>query len=506
MTTFAAVDIGSNAMRLAIGTFDKKGNLTILATQRAPVRLGGDVFRSGKLSPATMENGVAAFLEFESLLRAHNVTVCRAVATSALRDAKNSQIFLDRVRRATGIEIEIISGDEEARLIYGAVSKLVPLGAGTSLLLDIGGGSVELTLINRGAIIFSESVNLGTVRLLEMVREKKNSEVVMSRLLRQYAQRIRTQIARTNKVRKITRLIGTGGNIDTLGDLRKSVLKKKGSRSIHRMELLRLMKILQGMTVAERIERLKLRPDRADVIMPAMALVAGVMNESKVSTLTIPRTGLRDGVLFDLFEQHRSSEQSTSLQRNVENVLPYAVELGRRYSFDETHAYHAVKLSLQIFDQLKSVHKLGGEERALLEVAALLHDVGYFINSNDHNKHSEYILRSSHFPGLSDSQRELVALIARYHRGDLPSNRDDTFAALSKSGKRTVTVLAAIIRLVEELDREHLKRIGSLKLRRRGATVTLKLPSRSPLLVERIGAESRKTALEECLGLSISIE
>jgi exopolyphosphatase/guanosine-5'-triphosphate,3'-diphosphate pyrophosphatase len=306
-------------------------------------------------------------------------------------------------------------------------------------------------------------------------------------------------------VRKITRLIGTGGNIDTLGDLRKSVLKKKGSGSIHRMELLRLMKILQGMTVAKRIDRLKLRPDRADVIMPAMALVAGVMNESKVSNLTIPRTGLRDGVLFDLYEQYRS-EQSSSLQRNIENVLPYAVELGRRYSFDETHAYHAVKLSLQIFDQLKSVHKLGGEERALLEVAALLHDVGYFINSNDHHKHSEYILRSSHFPGLSDSQREFVALIARYHRGDLPSNRDDTFAALSKSAKRTVTVLAAIIRLVEELDREHLKRIGTLKIRRRGASVTLTLPSRSSLLVERIGAESRKSALEECLGLSISIE
>ncbi len=505
MTTFAAVDIGSNAMRLAIGTFDKKGNVTILATQRAPVRLGGDVFRTGKLSPATMEKGVAAFVEFEAKLRTHKVTVCRAVATSALRDAKNSQLFIDRVRRATGIQIEIISGDEEARLIYGAVSKFVPLGVGTSLLIDIGGGSVELTLINRGAIIFSESVNLGTVRLLEMVRGRKKSEAAMTRLFRQYAERIRTQIARTNKVRKITRLIGTGGNIDTLGDLRKSVLGKKGTRSIHRMELLRLMKILQGLSVAERIEKLKLRPDRADVIMPAMALVAGVMNESKVSTLMIPRTGLRDGVLFDLHEHYRSSEAITSLQRNLEKVRPYAVELGRRYSFDETHAYHAVKLSLQLFDQLKSAHGLGGEERALLEVAALLHDVGYYVNSSDHHKHSEYILRSSHFPGLSDEQRELVALVARYHRGELPSNRDDSFAALSKLGKRVVTVLAAIIRLVEELDREHLKRISTLTIRRRGNIATIKLPSRSYLLVERLGAESRKTALEECLGLKIVI-
>jgi len=230
-----------------------------------------------------------------------------------------------------------------------------------------------------------------------------------------------------------------------------------------------------------------------------------VMNESKVSTLMIPRTGLRDGVLFDLHEHYRSSEAITSLQRNLEKVRPYAVELGRRYSFDETHAYHAVKLSLQLFDQLKNAHGLGGEARALLEVAALLHDVGYYVNSSDHHKHSEYILRSSHFPGLSDEQRELVALVARYHRGELPSNRDDSFAALSKLGKRVVTVLAAIIRLVEELDREHLKRIATLTIRRRGNLATIKLPSRSYLLVERLGAESRKTALEECLGLKIVI-
>lgn len=505
MTKFAAIDIGSNAMRLAIGSFDKTGCLTIHATHRAPVRLGGEVFRSGRLSQQTIEKGVAAFLEFESLLRVHNVSICRAVATSALRDAENAAFFIDRIRRATGITIEVITGDEEARLIYGAVSKLVPLSTGTSLLLDIGGGSVELTLIHRGALIFSDSVNLGTVRLLEMVRDKKNNQAHLLKLLNQYADRIKTRIARTKKVRTITRLIGTGGNIDTLGDLRKSVLGKKGSRSLHRMELLRLMKTVQGMPIKDRIEKLKLRPDRADVIIPAMALVAGVMSESKVNTITIPRTGLRDGVLFDLFEQHSSAADSTSLQRNVAQVRLYAIELGRRYAFDEQHALHSVKLALQIFDQTRSVHNLGTEERALLEIAALLHDVGHFINSSEHHKHSEYIIRCSHFAGLSEEERELVALIARYHRGALPSNRDDSFSTLSKAQKYSVTVLAAIIRLIEELDREHLRRITKVSIRKRGSCLTMKLPARSNLLVERIGAESRKEALEDCLGVSIHI-
>lgn len=502
---FAAIDIGSNAMRLAIGAFDKRGRLTIHATQRAPVRLGGEVFRTGILSSSTMEKGVAAFLEFESLLRMHDVSVCRAVATSALRDAQNAQVFIDRVRRATGITIEVITGDEEARLIHSAVSKSVPISTGTSLLLDIGGGSVELTLIHRGALIFSDSVNLGTVRLLEMVRGKKNNEALLGKLLRQYADRIKTRIARTKKIRTITRLIGTGGNIDTLGDLRKSVLHKKGTRTLHRIELLRLMKIIQGMPIRTRIQELKLRPDRADVIIPAMALVAGVMSESKVSTIMIPRTGLREGVLFDLFEQYSSAEDSTSLQRNLAQVRLYAIELGRRYSFDEQHSLHAVKLALQVFDQTRSIHRLGGEERALLEISALLHDVGHFINSSEHHKHSEYIIRHSSFAGLSEHERELVALVARYHRGSLPSNRDDNFASLSKEHKHVVTVLAAIIRLTEELDREHLRRISKVTIRKQGRKLTVKLPARSNLLVERMGVESRKEALEESLGVSIDI-
>ena len=400
MTTYAAVDIGSNAMRLAIGTFDARGTLRIVHTHRAPVRLGTEVFRKGKLSPATIERGVAAFIEFEAKLREHHVTVCRAVATSALRDAENSKVFLDRVRRSTGIPIEIISGEEEARLIYLAVSKCVPLRGGTSLLIDIGGGSVELTLVHRGAIVFSESVKLGTVRLLE-IAAGKNGEVAMARLLTRYAERIRARIRRTSGGLKIKRLIGTGGNIDALGDLRKSVLGKKSTGSIHRIEVLRLMRTIQKMSLAECVSKLKLRPDRADVIVPAMTLVAGVMKQSKVSRLIIPRTGLRDGVLFDLYERARSSRPRMGLCQNLARARTNAVELGRRYSFDEPHALHVAKLSLQLFDQLKSAHGLGSEARASLEIAALLHDIGYYINAHDHNKHSHYILTSTHVSALT---------------------------------------------------------------------------------------------------------
>jgi exopolyphosphatase / guanosine-5'-triphosphate,3'-diphosphate pyrophosphatase len=505
MSIFAAIDIGSNAMRLAIGGFDGDGNLTLLATRRAPVRLGSDVFRHGRISAARMEEGVAAFLDFEDTIRQHNIDVVRAVATSALRDAENSGVFIDRVRRATGIVIDVITGDEEAQLIYGAVSRSVPLSTGTTLLFDIGGGSLEITLLKQGNVLLSESLNMGTVRILEMVRGRKNSEAILLRLLQQYSRRIRARLSRRQKSLRISRLVGTGGNVDTLGDLRRRVLKKKDSTFIRKEELLQVIGVLKKMTVRERIEKLGLRPDRADVIMPALALIQGIIQESRQNKLLIPRTGLREGVLYDLFAQWSSNKTDIPLQRFLPEVRSQAFELGRRYGFDETHARHAATLALQVFDQTRSGHRLGTEQRALLEIAAILHDIGYFVNSAEHQKHSAYIIRCSNFVGLTERQRELVALIARYHRDDPPSPKDGDFGGLSKADRKTVATLAAVLRLVEELDREHLQRVSRVAISQRGGAYIISLPSRSKLLVERVGVEATKRPLEKSLGRPIRL-
>lgn len=503
MPIFAAIDIGSNAMRLAIGRFDTRGKLSLITTRRAPVRLGSDVFRNGRISAARMEEGVAAFLDFEDAIREHDVEVVRAVATSALRDAENSQVFIERVRRATGIVIDVITGDEEAQLIYGAVSRSVPLRTGVTLLFDIGGGSLEITLLKRGNVIFAKSLNMGTVRILEMVRGRRNSEAILLRLLQQYSRRIKTRLARRQKFLRITRLVGTGGNVDTLGDLRRRILKKNDITFIRRDEILRVVSVLKGMTVRERIERLRLRPDRADVIMPALALIQGMIHESQQSKLLIPRTGLREGVLYDLFTQWSSHRGDIPIKRFLPEIRSQAYELGRRYGFDETHARHAVTLALQIFDQTRGGHRLGTEHRVLLEIAALLHDVGYFINSSEHHKHSAYIIRCSNFVGLTEQQRELVALIARYHRGAPPSPKEGDFGALSKVDRKTVATLAAIVRLVEELDREHLQRVSRVVVSKRSDAYIVRLPSRSKLMVERVGVEATKRPLEKCLGRPI---
>lgn len=505
MVTYAAIDVGSNAMRLAVGRFDARGQLNVVATCRAAVRLGKDVFRQGRISPAVMEQGVAAFAEFETMLSEYKVTHYRAVATSALRDAENSGDFIKRVARATGILIEIISGDEEARLVHRAVAARLPLRRGTNLLLDIGGGSCEVSLICRGDLVFAESVNMGTVRLLEMVRGTQKDAQLLERLIGQYARRVRARLKGMRNLGRITRLIGTGGNIDTLGELRKDVLGQKSSKKLTRGELRQLMQLIGGMTVQQRISRLELRPDRADVIVPAMTLIRGIMEEVGVGTLTIPKTGLRDGVLYDLHGKHQVSPGAPSIQRLLPVVRSAAIEIGRHYSFDEEHAVHASRLALQFFDQTKRIHKLGIEARSLLEISALLHDVGYFINASDHQKHSAYIINASSLPGLAPEQHRMIALVARYHRGDPPSEKDSAYAELSSKQRRCVRILAGIVRLVEDLDREHSRRVQRLRLRVRGRKIAIQLPPSKPLLVERWGIASHKKPLEDALRVAIEV-
>lgn len=505
MITYAAIDIGSNAMRLAIGRFNAGGQLDIVATCRAAVRLGKDVFRQGRISPAIMEQGMAAFAEFETMLSEYRVTHYRAVATSALRDAENSGDFIRRVERATGIHIEVISGDEEARLVHRAVAARVPLKRGTNLLLDIGGGSCEVSLICRGDLVFSESVNMGTVRLLEMVRGTPKDAQLLERLIGQYARRVRARLKDIRSLGRITRLIGTGGNIDTLGELRKDVLGQKSSKKLTRAELRQLMQLIGGMTVQQRITRLELRPDRADVIVPAMTLIRGIMEEVGAGTLTIPKTGLRDGVLYDLHSKQQAAPGAPSIQRLLPVVRSAALEVGRHYAFDEGHAVHASRLALQFFDQTRRLHKLGIEARALLEISTLLHDVGYFINGADHQKHSWYIINASSLPGLTTEQHRMIALIARYHRGEPPSEKDEAYAELSSKQRQCVRILSAIVRLVEDLDREHSRRVPRLRLSIRGKKITIQLPPSKPLLVERWGISNHKKPLEEALRVSIDV-
>ena len=501
MQTIAAIDVGSNAMRMMVGRVVYDGKIEVVENLRLPVRLGQDAFTTGFVSEETAQQAVDAFIRFRKVVDDYDVEKLRSVATSAMREMANSDLLIDRIARATGINIEIISGEEEARLIHLAVAQSVNLKDKHALLIDIGGGSVEVTLSQNGNILSTESYNMGTVRLLKKLSGEKNTAMPFHKLVREYAEAARHRIDREIGSKKIDICIGTGGNIEEMGKLRQKLFKRDSDRAITLEELDKLVETLSRMKVEERMRKFKLKPDRADVILPASIVLQMIAHEAKIKEVTIPNVGLKDGVLWDM---------AYSLQESVhvsprEQVWTSALRLGEKYQFDAEHAKLVAHHAGRLFDQSCVLHNLDKENKLLLEIGALLHDIGHFINTVDHNKHGYYILKASPLIGLSEDQQNIVANIMLYHRKSTPSMEDGGFRALTPKDRLVVIKLSALMRLADGLDVSHTGRVNDIQLEQQKNTWKLKLQGKGDLMLERWTLEKRQKLFQDVFGVKLII-
>jgi exopolyphosphatase / guanosine-5'-triphosphate,3'-diphosphate pyrophosphatase len=485
MPRFAAIDVGSNALRLRIveasapshgpGTKDPSPLLPDresvepwrdLATLRAPVRLGAEVFQSGRLAPASIGQACDALREFREEMDRAKVDAYRATATSAVREAKNGATFVERARREAKIEVETIEGIEEARLIQLAVTRRIPIGGQRALLVDVGGGSTELTLVEDGKTAFVMSLPLGTVRILEAyLKGAKTVDRRRERLLEEAIDRALGEAL--PRLGKVDLVVGTGGNVDTLFEL----CPAKG-RAIDVAAARVLFKKMCGMSNSERRDEWQLRPDRADTLLPATAIFLRLSRKLEVTTILAPGVGLATGILEELIDRFFHVWDAAG---EAERVLDACLRLGRHYHFDEAHARLVTRFAAQLFDDLHSVHAFGERDRLLLRAAAILHDIGDYIHYSGHHKHSYYLIQHADIMGLTPDERGIVANIARYHRKGPPDTTQPNFRDLSKEGRSKVRGLAAILRLADALDREHKQKIESVRaaVDRGGASVTL---------------------------------
>jgi exopolyphosphatase/guanosine-5'-triphosphate,3'-diphosphate pyrophosphatase len=486
---------------MVIGRADGNRRLELLESQREPVRLGQDVFTTGSISEETTERAIDAFVRFRRQMETQDVKRARAVATSATREALNKDIFIDRVRQESGIEITTISTEEEARLIHLAVAEKVSLKGKLAMLIDIGGGSVEVTLASGDHIISTESYKMGTVRLLQILEEKRRGERIFSQMVREYVDATEKRLKKEIGSRKIDLCIGTGGNVETLGDLRKQVYGKNSSAKLSAPELDGLVKKLQSMGFEERIARLHLRPARADVIVPASIVLQKILKQAGVDEVLIPNVGLKDGLLLDMLDELYDDQKHLHRDQVVES----AIQLGRKYSFDEPHATTVANWAVRLFDETRGLHSLDPESRMLLEVAALLHDIGSFVNINDHHKHTFYVLMATPLIGLSESQTAIVANVARYHRKSFPKLEHEPYRLLSSKDRVTVSKLAAILRLADALDHEHAAKVTDFSVEYKKPKFIMKLKGSGDLLLEK-WALARKAALfEEVFSVKFSV-
>lgn len=495
----AAIDIGSNAIRMAVARLESQGNLEIVENTRVPIRLGKDAFTLGYFTEETIQMAVGTFHRFRNLAQVFDVKVVRAVATSAMREASNSHILIDRIASQTGFQVEVISEIEEARLIHLAIQKAIDLKGKRALLIDIGGGSVEVTLSNEN-VLSVESYALGTVRLLSKL-EGSNGSINFNQLVSEYTDKVRRRIQTQIGNESIDLTIATGGNAEEMGKLHKRLFKGDREDCITITEIEKLIEMLQRLSLEERIQKLHLRPDRADVLLPAAVVLRMIANVAQSKTILTPMVGLKDGLLLELGSTFRGPPKPRR-----EQVFTSAIKLGQKYKFDEEHARFVANFASRLFLQSLSLHNLTEKELLILEAASLLHDIGHFINTIDHDKHGYYILMNTPLVGLSPKEQEILATVVRYHRKDSFATADEVFKALSQSERAIVSKLCALMELADALDISHTARLQDLILEQHDSQWKLILVSSDPLLLEKWWVEKRKSLFQDVFGVHLIVE
>jgi len=486
-----AIDVGSNAIRFIAAEFVSPGNRIVLDEQRVPVRLGTGAFTTGSLAPDAIEAAARTFVGFRRSIDLLGLPHVRAVATSAVRESANGPALIERVRAESGIQIETISGSEEARLVWLAVTDRLPASEGGSLLVDLGGGSLEVSLFTPEGIDWTESHMLGTVRILEDVRGGNLAPTELAELVREYVGALRFREALKAPP---ARVAITGGNAEALAQLADAPRDASGVATMTRVQLGALVERLSSLSVEERVSQLGLHPDRADVILPAALVYDRVTELSGLDRVLVPSVGVKDGVLLDLVDDLR--EHAVHVGRIEAQIYRAAIAVGRRYHFDEPHARQVTRLALSLFDQIGDLHELGEQDRRVLLAASLLHDIGQFIAHRKHHKHAQYLILHSELPNLTEAQLRICALTARYHRGSEPRDDHELYSDLSGKDRRRVRRMAAILRVATALDKEYAQRVSGAKVTRAGDEVLLHVEGTGQLLLER-WALTRKSRMFE---------
>ncbi len=495
----AAIDVGSNAIRFVAAEFVTADAWVEL--ERVPVRLGHGVFLTGHLDPHAMAGAVETMAAFRRSLDTLGVPRYRAVATSAVRESRNGSELIDRIRRETGIQIETITGSEEARLVWTAVRHRVDLADRRWMTMDLGGGSLEVSLVSTEGIHWSESHTMGTVRLLEDLGDPEAGPEEFKSLVAEYVStlRIPDQIDRDT----LGGLIATGGNIEALAQLAGAQPDERGVSRVPLRVLRDVVRRLGRLTVAERMAAFDLRDDRADVILPAAIVYERVATLAGVDEVIVPHVGVKDGVLLDLAEDILGPGVHAS--RLEQQTFVGALALGRRFQFDEPHARHVARLSLSMFDQLQALHGLGEADRRILLAAAVLHDIGQFISYRQHHKHSLYLIYNSDVSNVSLHERGLVALVARYHRRAEPKDEHFLYGTLTEDDRARVRSLASILRIADALDREHLQRVETVRTASEEGELVVEVNGNGSLLLEQWALRKKARMFTSVFGTEVRL-
>ncbi len=472
----AAIDIGSNSLKLAVMEAAASDSFTIISQDRERVRLGQETLQNKYLSPQAIDSSADAISRFKSIAEMREVDSLRAVATASVREAKNAAQFVREIERRTGIHIEVLPSLEEARLIGIAASQYFGQGGSSILNIDIGGGSTEISLMENGEAKKLFSMKLGAVRLSEKyLLSDPAKEKELSRIRKEVAFALEKPVRKLkNEKWKVSS--GTSGTILSLASLIgfQSANDNLDWGAVELKRLVGINKILSKLSIKDRAKIPVISETRAEVILAGGLILEGVMEALGIESLEPCPYALREGVIID----HLREIETESLPPvpDVDDIqLRDVFAVGRRFGYEENHALKVADMAEKIFDKLAPIYGLKRHERTLLSAAALLHDVGYHISHEAHHKHSLYLIKHSEMTGFSEGEKSIIANVARYHRKAFPKPHHIYYTDLTEADQKIVDKLSSILRIADGLDRGYEGRVKDIEFEKSKKTLKLTL-------------------------------
>jgi exopolyphosphatase/guanosine-5'-triphosphate,3'-diphosphate pyrophosphatase len=504
-TLTAILEIGSTGIRLHVAEIYPDGQWQVLDRAVRPVGLGRDVFTSGVLSRESVLECLTVLQNYRELLEGWGIADnnIHVIATSALRAARNRDVFIDRVRQETGFNLSIVEGIEENRLMYLAVrfalKQDLPLfWRANSMIIEVGGGSTEIMLLRRGQMVAAHSLKMGTIIIDQHSRYGIGTGLVYERFLNENIRNTMDMLNLEMDFAHVRTVVAAGTDARIAADQAGKELNAN-CRIIKREDFFKFTEKVSSYSIEKCINEFGSSYADAEGLIPGLLVLKLFLERTGSANVAVPYVTIRDGYLVDLASGVDSSLQDEFFSQ----IIASAVNLGRKFHFDENHSSHVANHCMTLFDALSKEHGMNRRHRIMLEIAAILHDVGTYIKASGHQKHGQYIIANSEIFGLHNDELNIIANVVNYHRGEPPSQSDIEYVKLQREERVLVLKMASILRIADALDRGHSQQIKNIKVERRRETIVLHMDRTYDLSLELMGIEEKGGMFQDVFGYKV---
>jgi exopolyphosphatase/guanosine-5'-triphosphate,3'-diphosphate pyrophosphatase len=501
----AVLEIGSTGIRIDIAEILPEGKWQVLDRAAQPVALGRDVFTSGELSRESLLECLSVLHKYRELITGWGIADdgIHAIATSALRVARNRDVFIDRVRQETGFHFSIVEGTEENRLMYlaarFALKQDLPLfWRANSMIIEVGGGSTEIMLLRRGQMAAAHSIKLGTIMIDQRFRQSIGAGVYYERYINDNIKNTTDLLSAELDLARV-KIMAAGGSDVRLVALHAGKELNEYCRVISRGDFIKFCEKARSFSIEDCVRKFGVSYAEAEGFIPGILILKHFLEHTAANSVVVPLVTLREGYLIDLAFGIDPKLQDEFLSQ----IIASALSLGRKFHFDEEHSRQVADHCMTLFDALVKEHGMNHRHRVLLETAALLHDIGTYIKSSGHQKHGQYIVANSEIFGLQYDELVLIANVINYHRGDPPSPADIDYMTLQREDRILVLKMASILRIADALDRGHSQHISKITVERRSESVVLQTDKAYDLSLELVGLEEKGGMFQDVFGYKV---